>query len=94
MSESIEWPRAVVQAHDARYVQARVVYTPDDLGVHIMDRMSGVEIGVYQLDGEPNVKTKGKNNKPELGASVAGRPFSIVADCNCPRRTRRIDRKF
>lgn len=91
-TDDIEWARAVVNAHDARYVQARVTYTADDLGVHIYNRRTGEIVGVYQLDGPPTVKRKGKNGKPEIASMANGSVLTIVADCNCPRDTRRIEK--
>lgn len=93
MSDDIEWKRAVVHAPDARYVQAHVTYTAADRGVHIRNRKTGEIVGVYQLDAEPTVRPRGKQGKPELASTVnGGAILTIVADCNCPRDTRRIEK--
>lgn len=91
--DDVTWKRAVVHAPDARYTQAHVTYDAASRGVHIRDRKTGDVIGVYQLDAEPSVQLRGHRNKPELGGAVDGHTLSIVADCDCPKATRRIDKR-
>ena len=92
MADQIVWKRGRVRAPDARYEQAHVVYDPPSLGVRIFDRRDlTVEIGVYQLDGEPVIDKRGSRGKPELGGMVDGAALTIVADCSCNKQTRRVD---